>query len=354
MNPAKYRAVIAAISPGPADSLVEAFQELGISVRQLGLSRIGSLLFGVRELRRLVSEVRPDLVHCHGIRADVLAAMAGLACPVVTTLHSDLLRDYRSGYGRLVGTVAANCEYAALRCFSGVIAVSQPLAEVASLRGVAAHAIPNGVEIDEFCPAAGLDSVTTLRARFGWPAGALVVLHTGVLRSLKNPGAVLRGFRASTISRQGLLVFAGDGPLLAQCKKLASGASNIVFLAKRNDISELLRAADILISASSSEGLGTALLEGCASGIRILASDIPAHRYIQGLFPGQVTIFGRGDAESVRAILDSVGQKDARLRFLPPQSALEGISARRMSESYQRFYSEILQSASSSRLCRAE
>jgi len=173
-------------------------------------------------------------------------------------------------------------------------------------------------------------------------------VHTGALRSLKNPGAVLSGFRASRLSRRGLLVFAGDGPLRQNCEELASGDSNVVFLGARSDIGDLLRASDILISASSSEGLGTALLEGCACGIRVLVSDIPAHRYIQSLFPEQVTIFGHEDAESVRAALDNIDAEHARARFLPPQFVLESVSARHMSNAYQSFYSEVLKSCSSS------
>ncbi len=348
LDPANYRAVIATLSPEPPDSLVDAFRCLGVPVRQLGLSRANSLLFGVRGVRRLISEIKPDLVHCHGIRADILTAMAAPACPVVSTLHSDLFCDYRSAYGRSIGTAGAMCEYAALRRLTGVVAVSKPLADVASSRGVRALAIPNGVETDVFYPAADPGIVTALRERQGWPSDAVVVVHTGALRRLKNPLAVLNGFRASALSRRGLLVFAGDGPLRLECEELASAASNVVFLGARTDIGDLLRASDILISASSSEGLGTALLEGCACGIRVLVSDIPAHRYIQGLFPNQVTIFGHGDAESVRAALDKIDAADARAKFQPPQFVLENISARNMSNSYQSFYFELLQSSSPS------
>jgi hypothetical protein len=95
--------------------------------------------------------------------------------------------------------------------------------------------------------------------------------------------------------------------------------------------------------------MGTALLEGCACGIRVLVSDIPAHRYIQSLFPDQVTVFGQGDEESVRAAFDKIDKEDARVKFQPPQLVLGSISARNMSNSYQSFFSEILQSSSSSR-----
>jgi hypothetical protein len=103
-----------------------------------------------------------------------------------------------------------------------------------------------------------------------------------------------------------------------------------------------LRATDILISASSSEGLANATLEGCASGIRVLATNIPAHRYVHDMFPEQMQIFDKGKSDSVRIALDSLESECWQQKFLPSSSALERISTRRMSREYQDFYSEIL------------
>jgi glycosyltransferase involved in cell wall biosynthesis len=343
-DPLNYRAVIATISPEPKDTLIEDFRSLGVPIKQMGLSRAESLLIGARKLRRLVSEVKPDLVHSHGLRSDILTAKADLDCAIVSTVGSDLLVDYRFAYGRYLGTLVATREYAALRRFDGVNAVSEPLADVLLRSGVAAHAISNGVELNKFYPASDLNHIRALRVNFGWPPDAVVVLHTGVLRNLKNPIEVVTGFRSSKLSRSGFLVFAGDGPLRAECERAAGGVTNIVFLGQRRDVPDLLRAADILISASSSEGLSNALLEGCASGVRVLAMDIPPHRYIQKMFLDQMQIFGRRNSDGVRAALDDIRTEDARHRFQPSPSTLEMISARRMSSQYQEFYSEILQS----------
>jgi glycosyltransferase involved in cell wall biosynthesis len=343
-DPQKFHPVVATLSPEPTCTFINDFRSLRVPVIKMGMSRVGSLVSGARHLRRVVSAIKPDLVHSHGLRADILVASAGLDCPIVSTIHSDLGQDYRFAYGPLVGPYATAREYAALRRFDGVNAVSAPLADLLSELGIAARVIINGVEFADYYPATDPESIRALRTRFGWPPGAVVVLHTGVLRSLKNPIAVVRGFRASKMSRRGFLVFAGDGAQRAECEKAAGSASNIVFLNKRKDVPDLLRAADILISASSSEGLGTALLEGCVCGIRVLATDIPAHRYIQKMFPDQMRIFGRGDSASVHAALDSLGEEDARKKFLPSPSTLEMISTRRMSRQYQEFYSDILRS----------
>ncbi len=336
-----FRAVLSTLSPEHAESRIEEFRSLGVPIKQMGLSRAGSFLRGAEELRLLVSEVRPDLVHTHGFRADVLAAKAKLGCPIVSTLHCDLVEDYRFAFGRSLGALMASREYAALKRFDGVIAVSESVAEAASRYGIAARVVPNGVELGEYRPAQDSRKAQAIRTNLGWPSGTAVVLHTGSLTSRKNPVDVVTGFRASELSKRGMLVLAGDGPLRSECMRAAGGATNIVFLGERRDVPDLLKAADILISASSSEGLPMALLEGCASGIRVLATDIPPHRCILRIFPDQVRIFGSGDLDTVRAALDSIGNEH---RFLPSQSALETISNCRMSSQYQELYSEILQS----------
>ncbi len=336
-----FRAVIATLSGEHADTRLEDFRSLGISIKQMGMSRARFVLGGAEELRRLVSEVKPDLIHFHGFRADVLAVKARLNCPIVTTLHCNLLEDYRLAFGRGLGSLMAIREYAALKRFDRVVAVSESVAEAARRFGIEAHIVPNGVELDEHLPAQDSDRMRAIRANFGWPSDAVIVLHTGSLIHRKNPVDVVTGFRASELSKRATLVFAGNGPLHSQCLRAAGGASNIVFLGERRDIPDLLKASDVLISASSSEGLPMALLEGCASGIRILASDIAPHRYILKSFPDQVRIFRCMDLPAIQAAFDSVGSER---RFTPSPSALETISNRRMSSQYQELYSGLLQS----------
>jgi len=342
LNPRCFRAVVSTLSSEPAETCIENFSSLGVPIKQMRLSRAGSFLLGAGQLRRLVSEVKPDLVHSHGLRADLLAAKAKLDCPIVSTLHCNLLEDYRLAFGRNLGTTMAMREYAALKRFDGVIAVSESVALAALRSGVMARVVPNGIELDEYCPAPDLNWVHAIRAKFDWPSDTVIVLHTGSLTSRKKPVEVVTGFRASRLSKRAILVFAGDGPLRSECVRAAGCASNIVFLGERKDIPDLLKAADILISASSSEGLPMALLEGCACGIRIVATDIPPHRCILKTFPDQVRLFGHGDLDTVEAALDSLGNQE---RFLPSPSVVETISSRRMSSQYQDFYSHILQSS---------
>jgi glycosyltransferase involved in cell wall biosynthesis len=142
-----------------------------------------------------------------------------------------------------------------------------------------------------------------------------------------------------------MLVFVGEGELLEKCRQAAVGQPNIRFLGHRSDLCVLLRAADAVVSNSTSEGLPMALLEACACGLRVLASDIEAHRYIGGLFPEQVELFPL-DGGAALADRMNVLSRSGRIGPIQPCArSLEAISARRMSRQYQDVYDGAISSA---------
>ena len=77
------------------------------------------------------------------------------------------------------------------------------------------------------------------------------------------------------------LILVGEGTYLDRCKHLAKRLGiydRVDFLGLREDISDLLHGADIFVSCSEAEGLPNALLEAQASGLPVVATDIPPHR----------------------------------------------------------------------------
>jgi glycosyltransferase involved in cell wall biosynthesis len=338
----RYCATIATLSPEGGNSCIDELRSLNVDVEQLNLSRAGSFAFGRARLARTVRDANADVIHTHGIRASVLGAKIEALCPVVSTLHCDLIRDYRLEYGGVAGGLMARIEYAALKHYDGVAAVSESVARSARDAGIEARVIPNGIDLSLYVPPGNAEEVQSLRRNFGWPAGAVIVLHTGALIERKNPVGVIDAFRASKLADSALLVFAGDGPLRSACGRHAAGVSSIVFLGKRADVANLLKAADFLVSNSSMEGLPLAILEGCASGIHVVASGIAPHDNIRRIFPEQVTLFNRMSRGAITETLEKLVEEKVQRVQYPPAKSLELVSGNAMSKTYQDFYDELL------------
>jgi glycosyltransferase involved in cell wall biosynthesis len=338
-----YHPVIATISAEPQGSSLQRFQGAGIEIRQMNLSRAESLLFGKNRIRKLVAETGASVVHCHGIRAALLGAGVSRNCRVIATLHCDIGQYYRLAYGRFLGNVMGHLEYAALKRCAAVIAVSDNVSEAAGNHGIQTAIVRNGIDLDIYCPPRGPKEATELRTRFGWPTDSLIILHTGTISEGKHPVEVIQAFLDSHAQENRMLIFAGDGPLRARCMQVANHSKQIVFLGRRGDVADLLKATDVLVSNSESEGFPLALLEGCASGVQVLASDIPAHRKLQDMFPEQFKLFEEGNKYSLVAALSSISES-SRARISPSEAGLRAISDNNMSRSYCRLYSSSEQS----------
>lgn len=340
-DPGNYQATVATLSPNPSDSALKDFHSFGVPVEEMNLSRAASFLIGTRRLRDMIQSSNIDLVHCHGFRADVLVSRCGLQVPAVSTIHSDILTDYQLVYGNFAGKWMARREFASLCRFDRVVAVSETTAEALRSQGVQCQVIANGIDLNTYRPASSLSEKLLLRERLRLPLKQAVVLHTGSLTSRKQPVEVVVGFRSSRLSENAVLLVAGEGPLRRQCERAADGAKNIFFLGKRQDVPDLFRASDVLISNSISEGLPMALLEGCACGTRVIASDIPPHRRIRDMFAQQVFIYSGHDPQAVAAALDANSPGEVVPILQPPRESLDAISASRMSRAYQSLYDNL-------------
>ena len=340
-DPSKYQATVATLSPNPADSALNDFHSFGIRVEEMDLSRATSFLVGSRVVRNMIQDLKIDVVHCHGFRADVLFNRRRLEVPTVSTIHSDLLTDYQWLYGKVTGSWMARREYAALGRFDRVVAVSETVAEAARSHGLHCEVIANGIDLNIYHPPSSRSEKTLLRERLGLPLDRTVVLHSGRLTKLKQPVEVVAGFLGSGLSKDAALLVAGEGPLRRQCERAAACAKNIFFLGKRQDVPDLLRASDCLISNSLTEGLPMALLEGCASGTHVIASDISSHRRIREMFAQQVSIYSGRGPHAVAAALDAIVPSEMAHILQPPRESLDAISASRMSRAYQGLYDEL-------------
>lgn len=132
--------------------------------------------------------------------------------------------------------------------------------------------VDNGIDIDRWKPNPGRG--VALRSDLGIAAGDLVVAHVARVDPMKDHQTLFHA--VSGLERVRLLIIgAGTEALSAPPNAIAFGA--------REDLPDLLAAADVTVSSSAfGEGFCNALAEGMATGLVPVATDVGDARRIIG------------------------------------------------------------------------
>jgi glycosyltransferase involved in cell wall biosynthesis len=140
---------------------------------------------------------------------------------------------------------------------------------------------------------------------------------------------------------------AGDGPLRAslEAKREALGlASCVHFLGYRTDAPAITRAADVYVSSSWSEGLGTSILEALAAGVPVVAAEAGGAREM--VIPDETGFLTpvRDPQALAKAIIASLRDRDQARRMAEAgqRRALEMFSVTRMVARTLATYKELL------------
>lgn len=168
-----------------------------------------------------------------------------------------------------------------LRRMDGHIAVAEvqkrQLVGMEGLRQEDVRVIYNGVDTNAYRPAAGGERASTRRT-LRLSESDVVLVAVGSLKPIKGIDVLLRAIAPVMRSQaRAKLVIVGDGPDRAALELLARELGvidGVRFVGLRADVDELLRAADALVLSSRSEALPTVLLEGMATGLPVVATNV--------------------------------------------------------------------------------
>lgn len=230
-----------------------------------------------------ITRRRPDVVisgrETFGLHVPELARRHGVPC----------LQGIRgnTAIAMMNGTYPADlaCELLAeLRKASVLVSVAQHMADGLARMGIGGvRVVRNSVDLAQF---ASQKPDPALRRALGIAAGDVVVMHASNLKTAKRPldlvGSAVRALRRDP---RLLYVVVGDGAhrhdMEAACR--ASGIEGRCRFAGWVDYARMpayLALADLVVSASETEGQSRVYLETQASGKPLLASDIPAAREV--------------------------------------------------------------------------
>jgi glycosyltransferase involved in cell wall biosynthesis len=257
-------------------------------------------LYSLRQVPRLKKLMQCyDVVHVHLFPAQLWAVLAASQMnrriALVTTEHNTWnarrrwwLRPFDAWMYPNFERIACNSE-----------ATAQEL--VRWCPGIAAkvQVIANGIPLETF--------ETAQPAELPYvPDCVMRLVFVARLEPQKDHRTILRALTA--VPRVQLLLV-GDGPLREELQHLArllGIAGRVTFLGRRNDVAGILKASDIYVHSTTSDGFGIAACEAMAVGLPVIASDVPGLAQVVG--PAGV-LFPPGDdralARELQALLSS-------------------------------------------------
>ncbi|WP_291426796.1 glycosyltransferase [Deinococcus sp.] len=132
---------------------------------------------------------------------------------------------------------------------------------------------PNPVDLTAFAQADG----ASFRREYGVPAAAPLVMYLGRLAAEKNLEVMLHAFRVASASRPDMrLLVVGDGPGKAAAQAAAPEGVTFTGSVPYTRVADALSAADVFITASTSEVLPMSMIEALAGATPLVAAQSPA------------------------------------------------------------------------------
>lgn len=237
------------------------------AIRQPGIGVLAELV----RLRRIVREVRPDVVHLHCAKAGLVGRL--VLRGTVPTLFSPHAWSFFAVEG-LMRRLVLGWERFATRWTSAVVCVSAAERDSGTAAGIGGRLVVLPNEVSVF----SVDAVRELpradvRAAFG-VQGPLAVCTARLARQKGQDVLVEAWDAVRGVVPDAELVLVGDGPDAAALRDLAGPGIRFAGAADRDTSLRWMHAADVVVCPSRWEGMSLVPLEAMALGRPLVVTDV--------------------------------------------------------------------------------
>lgn len=332
LDPSHFRAALFAGPGGMLDDEAKYLEHVEFRTVPHLLRKINPLddLKGYRELRRMIREVAPAIVHTHSSKAGVLGRLAAAAENIPVVIHSIHGFGIDAVKNPLIQRALIAAERKAARRTTHFIAVSKQNVEdgikMSLFKADRVSLIYSGIDLRRFRKARYRPDLLT---ELGIDPDAPIIGNIACFKPQKNPLAfvdVADKVHAQETATRFLMI--GDGRLRTEVEQRISklGLSGIVFpLGWRKDIAELLKLMRVSVLTSQWEGLPRVIPESLSAQVPVVVTRAggSAEAVIEGV-TGFVLEQGDidGMAEKVLLLVRDIGLAK-RMGAAGPESVMD-------------------------------
>lgn len=266
-----------------------------------------------RQLKKILAQLRPDIVHTHSAKAGILGRWAAaairdkaadtccrrveklrreqFACGglprIIHTIHGLAFHPYQSG---LLNRFYISVEKAAARRTDAFISVAQAMTEQTLAVGIGRPEqftkVFSGLETKYFLERPSADKIAALRREYDIPAEAVVITTVARLFELKGHKYIIESAKEIARKHKNVIwLFIGDGKLREPLEQVISELGlqdrfRFTGLIAPELIGELLHTGDILVHCSLREGLARAIPQALLSGKPVVSFDVDGAREV--------------------------------------------------------------------------
>ncbi len=304
----RQREVDVALGCPAGSPLARAAAEVSLPV--IAIEKRGAVdIKAIRRLIQLIREEGFELIHAHNGRTAWLASIARFIARrgvLVSTMHFIApARGSRQGLSRWAGDLA----HAFIRRQTrGIIAISDAVRAAAIARGdlpaAAIHRVHNGITSPT--PARDRDAV---RSAMGLDPSTTLFLAATRLEQEKSVPLLIEAARQLRVEGQGQfkVCVVGHGSMHDELQGMIRDkglGDHVELLGFRQDVHDLMAAADVLVHPAAAEPFGLVLVEAMALGLPVIASNGGAAPEI--VVPGQTGwLFDADDVEQLKHTMNA-------------------------------------------------
>lgn len=342
LNKDLFDPVVLSFTDGP---MIGLLKDQGIETRILHTEKpFNFFIWG--KVKKLVADERIDIIHAHGTRANsnVFWAARSLQIPLIYTIHG---WSFHNDQNRFVKQLRIWGEKFLVSRTDVNISVSESNRQTGRkyIRSFSSEVVNNGIDRTKFNPA---NAFTDIRKELDIEKDDVLLLFIARFTGHKQPLALIRAMAAVIKELPGIkLLMVGEGDEKKKALSLAKELmleDHIIFLPFRQDVPDILHAADIYILPSLWEGLPIGLLEAMSMGKAVIATNVDGtSEIIRHQQNGYLIEPGNVQQELPRAILTLVADPALREKF--GSGAVETVShhfnAGLMTRQIERIYTRL-------------